>query len=79
LPLDGDGYKVDAEWWVVFEDGTRATIYNWKNGKNYCGAEGLDLNQIGIWNIGGYDKDAINRVLEVVKEIHNEYYEGATV
>ena len=32
-----DDYKCDAEWYVEFDDGVVATIYNWKNGRNYCG------------------------------------------
>ena len=33
-PTEGDGYKVDAEWALQFDDGTIITIYNWKNGKS---------------------------------------------
>lgn len=66
LPFDGDGYKVDAEWNIVFEDGTRATIYNWKNGRNYCGDEGLYPEEITEWHIGGFDKKAVERVTEVI-------------
>jgi hypothetical protein len=36
-PTDGDGYKVDAEWNIEFEDGLVATIYNWKCGKKLFG------------------------------------------
>lgn len=49
-----DGYKTDAEWIVRFDDGTVASIYNWKNGKNYCGPEGLNTEDITEWNIGGH-------------------------
>ena len=56
-PLEGDEYKVDAEWNLEFvdEDGEKvvATIYNWKNGKAYLGDEGLELDEIREWNIGG--------------------------
>jgi len=53
-PSDGyDDYKSDAEWHLEFEDGSVATIYNWKNGKNYCGDEGLSLEEITEWHIGG--------------------------
>ena len=70
LPLDGDGYKVDAEWHVVFEDGTRATVYNWKNGKNYMGEKGLALDEIGFWNIGGFDKKAVEAVAHAIRNTY---------
>ncbi len=50
---DGDGYKVDAEWVIEFEDGTLATIYNYKDGPNYCGEEGTPVADITDWHIGG--------------------------
>ena len=34
-----DNYKTDVEWAFEFADGTVATLYNWKNGKNYLGDE----------------------------------------
>jgi len=49
---EGDGYKTDAEWCIEFSDGTVATIYNWKNGRNYTGAD-VSLNSIKTWNVGG--------------------------
>ena len=61
-----DDYKSDAEWDIEFDDGTVATIYNYKNGKNYLGAEGLNLCDMKQWNVGGHDKSAINRVLDVI-------------
>jgi hypothetical protein len=63
---DGDGYKTDAEWTLEFEDGTIATIYNWKNGRNYCGAAGMPVEMITEWNIGGHDGDAYQYVLEKI-------------
>lgn len=61
-PLEGDNYKTDAEWVVKFTYGDQevvATIYNWKNGKSYCGDEdGLDVTDICEWNVGGYNADA---------------------
>jgi hypothetical protein len=58
-PTNGDGYKVDAEWLVQFEDGTVATIYNYKDGKNYNGADGLEVKDITDWHIGGITKRAV--------------------
>lgn len=60
-PLDGDNYKTDAEWIVKFTCGEMevvATIYNWKDGKSYCGDDGLDVTDICEWNVGGYDANA---------------------
>ena len=48
-----DDYKSDATWHVSWYDGDKATIYNWKNGKNYCGREGLNTKDITLWNVGG--------------------------
>ena len=48
-----DDYKTDASWRIYWDDGDKATIYNWKNGKNYCGPEGLDVEDIMLWNVGG--------------------------
>lgn len=59
---DGDGYKTDAEWAIRFEDNSVATIYNWKNGHNYCDEDGLSLDEITEWHIGGHDDHAVNNV-----------------
>lgn len=61
-PTDSDGYKVDAQWDIEFEDGLIATIYNWKDGKNYNGEEGLDVTEITDWHIGGHKKDVVDRI-----------------
>jgi len=66
IPKVWDDYKTDAEWKVCFEDGTRATIYNYKDGKNYCGEYGLEVQEIKEWHIGGFNQDAVDRVLKVL-------------
>lgn len=63
---DGDGYKVDAEWCFEFEDGTIATIYNYKDGKNYNGDMGLDVSEIRDWHVGGRENKALALVREVL-------------
>lgn len=68
---DGDGYKVDAEWYVKFDDGTIATIYNWKNGKNYEGENGLPLEQIDSWHVGGDSAQAETNV-QIALDLHRE-------
>ena len=49
--------KVDCEWMLIVTDeyGEQhiVTIYNWKDGYNYCGAHGKPVHLITEWNIGG--------------------------
>lgn len=66
-PTDGDRYKTDAQWGIQFEDGSVATIYNWKNGKNFCGKEGIPINEINKWNIGGHDISVVEKIKLIVK------------
>lgn len=67
-PHASDKYKSDAAWDIEFEDGTVATIYNWKNGKNYCGSDGYDTQKITSWHVGGHTKDAYIRVNSVIED-----------
>ena len=65
---DGDNYKTDVEWALEFADGTIASLYNWKNGKNYLGeAEGLELNDIYEWHVGGFSEKAVAKLLEKLR------------
>lgn len=68
---DGDGYKVDAEWMLKFEDGTIATIYNYKDGENYNGVGNEYATKtvdITDWHVGGNSKHAVTCVLETLAE-----------
>ncbi|QDP67192.1 MAG: hypothetical protein Unbinned3806contig1000_65 [Prokaryotic dsDNA virus sp.] len=67
-PTDGDGFKVDAQWIIHHDSGVIATIYNWKDGRNYWGADGTPVSQITDWHIGGHDKDAVDLVHNLFKE-----------
>ena len=62
-----DNYKTDVEWAFEFADGTIATLYNWKNGKNYLGDEGSELNDIYEWNVGGFNEKAVSKLLEKLR------------
>ena len=65
-----DDCKSDAEWIVQFEDGLVATIYNWKDGINYCGTEhGTPTMSIREWNIGGYDTAVVAYIKDALKEV----------
>ena len=52
-PTTGDKYKTDAEWLIEFDTGFVATIYNYKDGRNYLGADGIPTEQIRDWHVGG--------------------------
>lgn len=51
-----DGYKTDVEWIGEFY-GKVFTIYNWKDGKNYNGDTGLEIEEITEWHIGSLRKE----------------------
>lgn len=53
---DGDGYKTDVEWYVRTPWGKTVTIYNYKDGKNYNGDEGLAKEEITDWHFGALEK-----------------------
>jgi hypothetical protein len=63
-----DDYKSDAEWQIEFDDGTVATIYNYKNGKNYLGDQGYNVCDITQWHVGGRSKNVVDRVAFLIKE-----------
>ena len=65
-PTPSDGCKSDAEWEIEFSDGTVATIYNWKNGKNYRGSSGLPKTKITCWHIGGFTKKSVSLVKQAL-------------
>lgn len=63
-----DDYKSDAEWHIEFDDGLVATIYNYKNGKNYLGEHGYHVCDIPQWHIGGRVPEVVDRVQGLIKE-----------
>jgi hypothetical protein len=73
---EGDGYKTDAEWAVELSDGTKASIYNYKDGRHYLGDEGLAVEDITEWHVGspqgGYNQpDARILVAKLNAEIRD--------
>ena len=53
-----EGDKQDVEWTIDTPAGI-ASIYNYKDGKNYNGAEGTETEKITDWHIGGMTKDVV--------------------
>lgn len=59
---DEDWEKVTTEWIIKFQDGTIATIYDWKRYEEGAPA----LNEVYDWHIGGYSKTAVSRIQETL-------------
>lgn len=67
---EDDGYKVDSEW-IIFTLAGVATIYNYKDGKNYLGEEGLEVEEITDWHIGGKDKEVVEWITRAINKQHD--------
>ena len=65
-PMESDGYKIDAEWVLKFDDGKIATISNWKDGYNYLGRYGKEVEDITEWHIGGHDSVVVDRIKKIL-------------
>jgi hypothetical protein len=57
---DGGGDKTTVEWCLAFEDGTVATIYDWKEWETPLGKYN--------WHIGGRNHMAVTRVTQTFKQ-----------
>ena len=55
---ESDGDKIDAEWLIFTLKGV-ANIYNYKDGKNYLGEEGLPVDEITEWHIAGHTEQVV--------------------
>ena len=62
----GEGDKVTVEWCLQFEDGTVATIYDWK--RYELGTPELD--ELMHWNVGGNSAVALATV-EYQMRVHS--------
>jgi hypothetical protein len=69
---DGDGYKVSTHWALKFEDGTIATLYDWKETELYD--DGLETveefreRDSYAWHIGGTTQRAVELIRELFAE-----------
>ena len=72
-----DEYKTDAEWYIDFGNNLVASIYNYKNGKNYLGAEGLAKEDITTWHIGGESVEVVTLVGKLLNAPVETHYLSA--
>jgi len=79
-PEHCDGYKTDVEWRVAENSlSYPIAIYNWKNGKNYCGRFGLPVKDIKRWNIGGKNGSDVSLIEQVLGTGKNEMDEVESI
>ena len=62
-----EGDKTDAEWEIITPDGI-AIIYNYKDGKNYNGKDGLRVQDIRDWHVGGRGIEVVSHILLEFKD-----------
>ncbi len=60
-----DTIKSDADWCIHFGSGQVATIYNYKDGRNYKGLGGKDKEDIRDWHIGGKSQAVLRKMSEL--------------
>lgn len=61
------GSKVDVKWIIYFpEIADVMTIYNYKDGRNYLGEEGLDKEDIKNWHVGGHRNSYTDKIYELL-------------
>ena len=67
--------KTAAEWHLIIKDRGEevgfATIYNYKDGKNYAGANGLNVEDIQTWHVGSKSNVDFYNVEDFIKEHEN--------
>ena len=73
-PVHYEASKITLQWGVKFDDGTIATIYDWK--RYELGTP--DIDEEIIYNIGGLDLGAVRNVKEALKPKieHSVFIEG---
>ena len=56
---EGHDYKSDVVWQIIIKSNPIEIIrvYNYKNGKNYLGDEGKEVEQITYWKIGSNNRE----------------------
>jgi len=63
--------KVQCQW-IIMTPTEVATIYNWKDGKNYDEENGLENEDITDWHIGGRETTVVGYIKMAIAKYHEE-------
>lgn len=72
--VESDPFKIDYEVEFIL-DGYHFTIYNWKDGNNYLGEEGMPIEDITEWHIGGTHE----RNLSILQSYLDDFAPGVKI
>lgn len=75
----GDDYKTDAEWELRSKGGDIVTIYNWKDGYNYCGSEGSPVEAITEWHVGGFHNNVTHYVSQDLSDLRRSKMQASSL
>lgn len=64
-PSEGDKYKTEAEWTILFPKNQKITIYNYKNSKSYSSSM-PDIESVTEWHIGGNNGALVDNILRML-------------
>lgn len=71
-PHTVDGDKTTVAWYIKFEDGTVATVYDWAQ------HEAQPRRRMYNWHVGGFDEGAVQRVVTALRGHHSMGRRAAT-
>lgn len=61
-PSEGDKYKTEAEWTILFPKKQKISIYNYKNSKSYS-STCPDIERVTEWHIGGNNSALVDKLI----------------
>jgi len=65
-----DGYKTQAEWAVALDDGTKLSIYDYKQGESYRqDGSGVPAEDVTEWHVGGDARYGSPTALALIDEL----------
>ena len=66
--MSGDN-KSQCSWKIKFDDGTIATIYDWKVNMVYCNGKGINKENVTKWMVGGFNQKAIELLVNEINKV----------